>query len=62
LFVMLIAMSKGYVYLWIFIGSSVGSYLPVLFHQGFFSASSIIAGAVGAFAGIWIAVKTQDMF
>jgi len=55
-------MSKSYVYLWIFIGSSVGSYIPVLFHQGFFSAASIIGGTLGAFAGIWAAVKTKDMF
>ena len=55
-------MSKGYVYLWVFIGSSVGSYVPVLFHQGFFSLASILGGLVGAFVGIWAAVKTQDMF
>jgi hypothetical protein len=59
---MLNGMSKGYVYLWIFIGSSIGSYLPVLFHQGFFSAISIIGGTIGAFVGIWAAVKTKDMF
>jgi hypothetical protein len=59
---MLNGMSKGYVYLWIFIGGTIGSYLPVLFHQSYFSAASIIGGAIGGFAGIWAAIKTKDMF
>jgi hypothetical protein len=55
-------MSKAYIYLWIFIGSTVGSYLPVLFHQSFLSAASIIGGVIGSFAGIWLALKTKDYF
>ncbi len=46
-------MSKGLVYLAIFIGSSIGSYLPVLlFHASIFSAWSIVGGLIGSVAAI----------
>jgi len=39
------------------VGSTIGSYIPLLWGAGVFSFSSIILGAVGAIAGIWIAFK-----
>lgn len=54
---MLIVMSKGFMYLFITIGSTVGSYIPVLWHAGLFSAASILGGLVGALAGVWAAYK-----
>lgn len=49
-------MTKGLVYLLVFVGGIIGSYIPVLlFHQGAFSAVSIIGGLVGSFAGVWVA-------
>jgi len=54
-------MSKGFVYLCVFIGGLIGSYIPVLFHQGYFSTASIIGGAVGSFAGIWMAIKLSNV-
>lgn len=53
-------MSKGYVYLWIFIGGAVGSYVPVLFHQGLMSMASILGSLVGGLLGIWVAVKSKN--
>lgn len=55
-------MSKGSVYFLIFIGSTIGSYIPVLFHQSFFSAASIIGGLIGSFAGIWAAITINNYF
>lgn len=50
-------MNKGLVYLLIFIGGLIGSYLPVLlgFGDGLLSAWSIIGGLIGSFAGVWAA-------
>jgi hypothetical protein len=50
-------MSKGLIYLGIFLGGTVGSYIPVLFHQGYFSILSIVCGGIGSFVGIWAVVK-----
>jgi hypothetical protein len=49
---------KGLIYLGITVGGIIGSYIPViLFHQGSFSVSSIIGGAIGSFAGLWAGYK-----
>ena len=45
--------------IWIFmtIGSVIGSYIPVLWGSGFLSFSSVILSAVGGIAGIWLGYK-----
>jgi hypothetical protein len=53
-------MTKGLVYLLIFIGGAIGSYIPALFGQSMFSAASLIGGAIGSIVGIWAAVKLND--
>jgi hypothetical protein len=53
-------MSKGLVYLLIFVGGVIGSYVPVIFGQSAFSAVSIIGGVIGSLAGIWAAFKLYD--
>ncbi len=51
-------MSKGMVYLFIFIGSTIGSYLPVLlFHVSLLSVASIAGGFIGAILGVVVAYK-----
>jgi uncharacterized membrane protein YeaQ/YmgE (transglycosylase-associated protein family) len=40
-----------------FIGGTVGSYLPALWGANMFSFSSIILGAIGSIIGIYIAFK-----
>jgi hypothetical protein len=52
--------NKGVIYLFITIGSVLGSYIPVLWHAGIFSAASIIGGFIGALAGLWAAIKFGD--
>lgn len=44
----------------VFIFSTIGAYVPVLWHAGFFSMSSIIGGIVGTIVGIWLAFKLND--
>ena len=53
-------MTKGLVYLLIFVGGAIGSYIPALFGQDMFSLASIIGGAIGSIAGIWAAVKLNN--
>jgi hypothetical protein len=48
---------KGLIYLGIFVGGAIGSYLPVLFGQDAFSAAGIIGGTIGSFAGLWAGYK-----
>jgi hypothetical protein len=40
-----------------FVGSCAGSYIPVLWGGSLLSMSSLLLGAVGGFAGIWIGYK-----
>jgi ABC-type lipoprotein release transport system permease subunit len=57
---MLMTMSKALLYGSVLIFSTIGSYMPVLWHAGFFSFSSIIGGIVGTIVGIWAAIKIND--
>jgi len=43
-------------------GSILGSYIPALWGGSVLSISSIIFGAVGAIAGIWIGYKLAQRF
>jgi hypothetical protein len=40
-----------------FVGLCAGSYIPVLWGGSLLSMSSLLLGAVGGFAGIWIGYK-----
>jgi uncharacterized membrane protein YeaQ/YmgE (transglycosylase-associated protein family) len=49
------------IYIGLFVGSIVGSWLPVaLFHQGWLSAASLIGGFVGAVLGTWLGWKLSQ--
>jgi hypothetical protein len=48
---------KTLIFIFMFIGSSAGSYLPMLWGAGLFSMSSVFWGAIGGFAGIWAGWK-----
>lgn len=52
-------MTKGIVYLLVFVGGLIGSYIPVWLGlgDGLFSVWGIIGGLIGSFAGIWVAYK-----
>jgi hypothetical protein len=53
-------MSKALLYGSVLIFSTIGSYIPVLWHAGFFSLSSIIGGIIGTIFGIWAAIKANN--
>jgi hypothetical protein len=53
-------MNKGLMWICITIGGIVGSYIPVLWHAGYFSMTSIIFGGLGSLAGVWAAYKLND--
>lgn len=54
-------MESKFIWIGMFIGSSLGSYLPALWGASLFSFSSIILGAVGGIAGIWAGFKLSQM-
>ncbi|MBU6426958.1 hypothetical protein KGQ27_01835 [Patescibacteria group bacterium] len=48
---------KSLIWTGLFVGSTVGGYLPVLWGSSFLSISSIILSTVGGIAGIWAGFK-----
>jgi hypothetical protein len=44
-------------WIWVTIGSSIGSFIPTLWGASFLSFSSVLLGGIGAFAGIWFNYK-----
>jgi uncharacterized membrane protein YeaQ/YmgE (transglycosylase-associated protein family) len=42
-------------------GMLVGGYVPELWGAGSFSLSSLVFGAVGAVAGIWLGARLSDV-
>jgi hypothetical protein len=48
---------KSLIYLGIFVGGTIGSYIPTFFGQDMFSAASLIGTVVGSFAGLWAGYK-----
>lgn len=49
--------SKSLIWFGLFIGSTVGGFLPTLWGASFFSLSSVILSGIGGFIGIWIGFK-----
>ena len=55
-------MTKSKYWVFIIIGSTIGSYLPVLWGGSMFSFSSIILTAVGGISGLYLGYKLDQMF
>jgi hypothetical protein len=53
--------SKFVIYLCIFIGATIGGYIPSLWHQSLLSFWSLIFSAVGGLVGIWVGFKINQM-
>jgi hypothetical protein len=54
-------MEKMTIYIGLFVGSIVGSWLPVaVLHSGWFSGASILGGFIGAVAGVWAGWKATQ--
>lgn len=46
--------SKTFIWIGLFLGSSLGSLMPLLWHAGPFSFSGIFFSATGGLSGIWL--------
>jgi len=49
--------SRAFIWMGVFIGSTIGSLIPGLWGDGAFSYSSVLLGGAGAFVGLWIGFK-----
>jgi hypothetical protein len=41
----------------VLVGSTLGGYLPVLWGSSSFSVTSLVFGALGGIAGVWVGVR-----
>ncbi len=48
---------KPLIYLGLFIGSTIGSFLPTIWGAGYFSMSSVIFSMFGGMIGMWAGFK-----
>lgn len=51
---------KSLIYLLMFVGSSVGGYIPTLFGVNFLSAIPLITSAVGGIIGVYIGYRLSQ--
>jgi hypothetical protein len=49
--------SRSFIWIGVFIGSTIGSLIPGLWGDGVFSYSSVLLGGAGALVGLWIGFK-----
>jgi len=49
--------SRSLIWVGILLGSTIGGFIPELWGAGLFSYSSLLLSGIGAFLGIWIALK-----
>lgn len=53
-------MDRKLIWLGMFVGSSLGGYIPTLWGASAFSPSAILLCAVGGFLGIWIGYRLGE--
>lgn len=53
---------KTLIWIGIFVGGTIGGYVPTLWGADLFSFSSIIGNTIGGIAGIWAGWKLSQMF
>ncbi|MDE2399684.1 MAG: hypothetical protein KGL67_01595 [Patescibacteria group bacterium] len=52
--------SKPLIWIFLFIGSTIGGFIPTLWGAGFFSVSSVVLTAVGGIFGIWLGYRLSN--
>lgn len=52
--------SKSIIWIGVFVGSTIGGFIPSLWGADFLSMSSVIFTAIGGFAGIWLGYKLSN--
>src|SRR3990172_7057818 len=53
--------TKKFIWIGMFVGSSVGGFIPTLWGADVLSFSSLIFSAIGAFLGIWFGFKLSQI-
>ena len=53
--------AKSLIWIGVFAGSTVGSFLPMLWGGDVLGVSSIIWSTIGGLAGIWVGFKVSKM-
>ncbi|MFH1235697.1 MAG: hypothetical protein V1685_02040 [Parcubacteria group bacterium] len=48
------------IYLCLFIGSTIGGYIPTLWHDDLFSLWSVVFATIGGAVGVWIGFKIKQ--
>jgi len=48
---------RSYIWIGIFVGSTIGGLLPELWGAGVFSYASVLLGGAGAVVGLWLGFK-----
>lgn len=51
---------KTTIWIGVFVGSTIGGFIPGLWGAGMLSYSGLVCSTVGALAGIWIAWKVTE--
>ncbi len=52
---------KSLIWIGVFIGSTIGSFIPTLWGDSALSFSSIIGSTIGGVVGIWVGFKLSRM-
>jgi hypothetical protein len=52
--------SRALIWIGLFVGSTIGGFIPALWGAGVFSFSSILLSAIGGIAGIWAGFKLSN--
>ena len=53
--------SKSLIWIGMFVGSSVGGFMPTLWGASFLSFTSVFLTAVGGIVGIWLGLKLSNL-
>jgi hypothetical protein len=53
-------MERSAIGLLVFLGMTVGGFVPELWGAGFFSLSSLLLSALGGVAGVWVGYRLAD--
>ena len=53
---------KSLIWIGVFVGGTVGGYIPALWGDNFLSFSSVILSTIGGLVGIWAGWKLSQMF
>lgn len=51
---------KASIWVYMFIFSTIGAYIPAFWGDGVFSFSAVLFSSIGGFLGIWVGYKLSE--